>query len=367
MIDLLDQKISFALDIVKPKLPRDIAYSELNSNASFIHRRIRGWVTEGKSILISEQQRLHQLQEERNKLYHAKTMYLLDKLEEGTLSLTEVSRHLDDERDIQDAENASLFESYVNALSSLSENIDLASLITHSDDLAEGLREEVDRLHSLAQLGITVEIIGHEIESLEQAVSNNLKSFPQEIQNSSAYNEVKDSHEALIDRLRFLSPLKLSGPKTRTKITGQGIYEYLVRFFKGKLENQQITFTATEQFLQFSVYDQPARILPVFINLVNNSFYWVEHTKHEQKSVLLQVVNSKIVVSDNGPGVRSEDLEQLFKLFFTRKVRGGRGVGLYLCRANLAASGHSIIYSSGKPPFLSGANFLIDFKGAKYD
>lgn len=367
MLDFLDQKISFALDIIKPKSPRDIAYSELNSNASFIHRRIRGWVTEGKAIISTEQQRLQQLQDERNKIYHAKTMPLLDQLDNGLISLSEASRLLDEERDIQDAENSSLFESYVTALNSLSDNIDLASLVTHSDDLAEGLREEVDRLHALAQLGITVEIIGHEIESLEQAVSTNLKLFPQEIQESRAYIEVKDSHEALIDRLRFLSPLKLSGPKTRAKITGQMIYDYLLRFFKGKLESQDITLSATEQFLRFSIHDQPARIFPVFINLINNSFYWVEQSVHEEKNIILQIVNDKVAVSDNGPGVRSDDVDRLFQLFFTRKVRGGRGVGLYLCKANLAASGHSIVYSDGELPLLSGANFLIDFKGSKYD
>jgi signal transduction histidine kinase len=367
MIDLLEQKISFALDIIKPKLPRDIAYSELNSNASFIHRRIRSWVTEGKAIISSEQQRLQKLQDERNKIYHAKTMPLLDQLDEGSISLSEVSRILDEERDIQDSENSSLFESYVAALNSLSENIDLASLVTHADDLAEGLREEVDRLHGLAQLGITVEIIGHEIESLEQSVSNNLKLFPQSVQESKAYLEVRESHETLIDRLRFLSPLKLSGPKTRAKISGQMIYDYLLRFFKGKLESQDISLLTTDQFLRFSVHDQPARIYPVFINIINNSFYWVDHSPQNEKIILMHIMNDKVVISDSGPGVNSDDIGRLFQLFFTRKVRGGRGVGLYLCRANLAASGHSIAYSDGGPPLLSGANFLIDFKGAKYD
>ncbi|WP_223505220.1 sensor histidine kinase [Pseudomonas sp. GL-RE-29] len=367
MVDFLEQKISFALDTIKPKSPRDIAYSELNSNASFIHRRIRGWVTEGKSIIATEQQRLQSLQDERNKVYHAKTMPLLDQLDSGTISLSEASRLLDEERDIQDAENSSLFESYVTALNSLSENIDLASLVTHSDDLAEGLREEVDRLHALAQLGITVEIIGHEIESLEQSVSTNLKLFPQAVQESNAYIEVRESHEALIDRLRFLSPLKLSGPKTRAKITGQTIYDYVLRFFKAKLDSQNLSLSATEQFLRFSIHDQPARIMPVFINLINNSIYWVEQSEFAEKHIILQIVNGKVAISDNGPGVRSDDINRLFQLFFTRKVRGGRGVGLYLCKANLAASGHSIVYSEGSSPLLSGANFLIDFKGAKYD
>ena len=67
-------------------------------------------------------------------------------------------------------------------------------------------------------------------------------------------------------------------------------------------------------------------------------------------------------------GIDSEDIDSLFSLFFTRKIQGGRGVGLYLCRANLTAGGHEIRYEpSTKNMPLDGANFLISFKGAEFD
>ena len=45
------------------------------------------------------------------------------------------------------------------------------------------------------------------------------------------------------------------------------------------------------------------------------------------------------------------------------KARGGRGVGLYLCRANLTAGGHRIRYElNPKHMPLPGANFLISFR-----
>ena len=69
-------------------------------------------------------------------------------------------------------------------------------------------------------------------------------------------------------------------------------------------------------------------------------------------------------ISDNGPGIDPDDLDQLFTLFFTRKQRGGRGVGLYLSKQNLQASGHKIRYETNKGIHtLSGANFAIEFKG----
>ena len=84
--------------------------------------------------------------------------------------------------------------------------------------------------------------------------------------------------------------------------------------------------------------------------------------------MILDVVDSEVVVSDNGPGIAAEDLDSLFSLFFTRKIHGGRGVGLYLCRANLTAGGHEIRYApTSKEMPLPGANFVISFRGAEFN
>lgn len=365
--DLIDDSLNLAIEKIKPKSARDIAYSELSANAAFLHRRIRSWASEAKSLLLSEQERLNILLEERNKAYHAIMLPLIDDVAEGRKNLREAILKLEEERDFQDIENASLFESYVFVLSSLKERIDLASLARYNQDIADDLRDEVDRLHALAQLGITVEIIGHEIEGLERSISTNLKNFPETIRNSIEYTTVRDSHEALVDRLRFLSPLKLSGPKTRVQISGQMIFDYVQRFFHDNLEAQDIKFEPSSAFLNFSVYDQPARIYPVFVNLVNNAAYWVTHTKEQVKHILLDAVGGRVIIADNGPGVDIEDRKRLFQLFFTRKIRGGRGVGLYLCRTNLAAGGHTIEYADEQQTLLSGANFVINFRGAKYE
>ena len=122
------------------------------------------------------------------------------------------------------------------------------------------------------------------------------------------------------------------------------------------------------RFISLRVFDQRARLYPVFINLLNNSIYWLALSEHKDKRILLSIVNSDVVVSDNGPGIDPEDIDSLFSLFFTRKLQGGRGVGLYLCRANLTAGGHEIQYeSSAENMPLNGANFLISFKGAEFD
>jgi signal transduction histidine kinase len=253
-------------------------------------------------------------------------------------------------------------------LKSLQDSVDIETLVSFTIDESSELRKELDRLNALAQLGITVEIVGHEIEGLEMTISKGLDNLPVNAKNTPVFETVRAAHQALVDRLRFLSPLKLSGEKVKAWISGEKIVEYIKAFMGDSLERRGIVLEASPAFRKFSVYEQASRIFPVFINLVNNSAYWVNHSQGSSRKVLLDVVDGKVVIADDGPGVEKDDLKNLFTLFFTRKIRGGRGVGLYLCRANLAAGGHTISYATGNSMrSLSGANFVIDFKGARYE
>lgn len=364
----LDQSLTNALAILKPKSPRDIVFSDINSNAAFLQSRLRKWNKEARELLDSEQVRIATLYEESSKRYHALTLPLLDDVEYERISLAEALERLAIERDKVDSDNSEVFEPYISAMRSLQENIDLETLAAYGMDTVDEMREELDRLHSLAQLGITVEIIGHEIEGLELAISEGLDELPEIARSTKAFSDVKVAHEMLADRLRFLSPLKLSGPTFKIAISGEEIMHYVRRFFSSSLVGEHVKIESSERFDRFTVFEQPARIFPVFINLINNATYWVGQRTNGNQRVLLDIVDGRVVVGDSGAGVDLADQSHLFSLFFTRKVRGGRGVGLYLCRANLAAGGHTIQYATeDKYKILPGANFVMDFKGATYD
>ncbi len=53
-----------------------------------------------------------------------------------------------------------------------------------------------------------------------------------------------------------------------------------------------------------------------------------------------------VVISDNGPGVASEDVDKVFEPFFTTKQRG-TGLGLAICKRIAAAHGGRICF--GEP------------------
>lgn len=266
------------------------------------------------------------------------------------------------------AENDEIFEPYIRSLEALKESIDLETLATSGMEDAADLRSELDRLNGLAQLGIAVEITGHDLQDFDDIISSGLKGLPESLTDTQAVRDIRLGYEGLTDQLRFLSPLRMAGTKVEKWVEGMEIVEYLRSFFAPVLAREGISLDASEAFARFRVFDQPSRLYPVFINLVNNSIYWLSTDSTDGKAprILLDVRDKRVFVSDNGPGISDEDIDSLFKLFFTKRVQGGRGVGLYLSRANLKSGGHDIEYVKGADMPLDGANFAISFRGAEY-
>ena len=266
-----------------------------------------------------------------------------------------------------EVENTQKLSPYITALERINEQIDLEGLAIHSMNESLKYREEVARLHSLAQLGITVEIIGHELEGLDQTIAFGLKNLRADSlseKQESLLDSTIHAHQSLMDKLRFLSPLKLSGKKTIEKMTGSKIEDFIRSYFGDHFEKASIEFEVTKDFKAMVLQEVPSRIYPVFLNLINNSLYWCQRDDSDSRKICLDLKDGEVFISDSGQGVDQDDYDQLFTLFFTRKQRGGRGVGLYLCKQNLQAGGHKIRYETRQDKkLLPGANFVIEFKG----
>jgi len=72
----------------------------------------------------------------------------------------------------------------------------------------------------------------------------------------------------------------------------------------------------------------------VLINLLNNSIEALKAT--ESRKIEIKVADSsdggiKITITDNGPGISTDDLEKIFIPFYTTKENGS-GIGLSLAR-----------------------------------
>ena len=355
-----------AIERIKPSKPQEIAESQLKSLASRLHARLTSWRKSITRLQESEKERVDALFDERNKAFHLRAMPLVEQVKMQRLPLDTALEKMGEIHEQLNTENEDTFQSYLDTLEVMSENIniDLIARQGTADNIA--LRDDLNRLNQVAQLGVTVEILGHEFNSNERIIREGIRQI-RDVDNLPGTQLIETGFEALSQQMEFLSPLKISGSSTRRSITGKEVANYLENFFEVVLKSRKITIEVSEGFFNFEIIEQPSRLLPVFVNLVNNSIYWLATSHTKNPKVELAVVDEKIVVSDNGPGIDPLDQESLFKMFFTQKVSGGRGIGLYLCRVNLLAGGHTIEYAHKKrfQP-LPGANFIIDFKGAHF-
>lgn len=260
---------------------------------------------------------------------------------------------------------ASDYPSLISTIAQLIDGVDLLGAVDISNELREELEDQLNDIRAVAQIGVTVEIIGHEFETLESEVRRHLSRLPASVKSSPDYQAALSAHQALGDRLRFLAPMKIAGYRSREIISGEKIAAYVEEFFRRAFLEKKIDFSATDGFKSMEIVDIPSRIYPVFINLINNSVYWV--SQRNDRRIVLDFQCGLAIVSDSGPGVDPDDVSRLFTLFFTTR-RSGRGVGLFLSRANLAVAGHKIRYATPDDPrVLGGANFVIDFKGVRAD
>lgn len=92
------------------------------------------------------------------------------------------------------------------------------------------------------------------------------------------------------------------------------------------------------------VYGTHTRLVQVFLNLIVNAAQAFVADDPNQNRITVRAFQSGattvVLVSDNGPGIPPDRLEQIFAPFFTTKAVGqGTGLGLSIC--------HSIVYSVG--------------------
>ena len=108
------------------------------------------------------------------------------------------------------------------------------------------------------------------------------------------------------------------------------------------------------------LYADFRQLRQVFLNLIRNS----EEMMPDGGEVILAAESNGdsmvITVMDNGPGIREEDREHLFKSFFTTK-EGGLGLGLVVCRQIVKAH-NGAIELTGRPEGGTAARIELPLK-----
>lgn len=365
-IDDLQQRWNQALEAFGPRSADNQAKAALERNKEYIENRVTEWLRQAQELLRKELARRREQATGDIARYAEEARPLLESLRDGLLKLAPVLTRLESLKDAKLTELEPRWTSYIRTLEQLGADIDIDEALRYNNEQRVELEQRIEQVHSLAQLGIVVEIIGHELNELDAEIRRHLGRLPKTVQASEPFKSAMTTQRKLVDQLRFLAPMQLSGRRLREEITGAQLYEYVRMFFASAMEARNVRLSATEGFQKFRISEYRSRLQPVFLNLVNNSLYWLAQNKQGvAREICLATVEDVIVVADTGPGVDRDDIPRLFQLFFSRKTEG-RGVGLYLCKMNLEMGGHAISYAEeARYRVLSGANFVIHLSGIR--
>lgn len=250
---------------------------------------------------------------------------------------------------------------YIDHLNRISLDVDEDSLVGFYKTKFEEMKEEWNKTYELAQLGIAVEIIDHQFNTLYSQLSESIKSMKEYLQPGkipeTKYGNLSVAFDHLQDNYKLLQPLYRTTGRISNTITGVELKEYAEEFFKSRFMEGNINYDLTKEAENWSIDSYESIFKPVVINIINNALYWLKGTN--DKRILIDSKDGKLLILNSGEPIDDYSLNDIFKLFVSNRPNG-RGIGLYLAKQSLNGIGYEI-EATNDPKYntLNGACFSI--------
>ena len=234
------------------------------------------------------------------------------------------------------------------------------------------LQDRINKTENLAAVGLSVETASHDVMLFLRNGLTQIDSLIKE----SVVGEVIDKNE-LSSRLTLIrgtfsivetmmKDIQLLFPSTKSKtkkIDVKSIIEKVKSLYSRQFKEAGIEISIENTLNPLIVKTTDAVLLQVFINLFDNSLYWLQTVNRERKvKIVIDGDNQRVIFSDNGPGIKDDDINYIFEAFYSGKGEEGRGLGLYIARQLLDRYDYTIdLAEFSKDRILRGANFVIEF------
>ena len=142
------------------------------------------------------------------------------------------------------------------------------------------------------------------------------------------------------------------------------VMDYALSMIKPRLKQEKVTLYRQYQNDLPVISIDASRIEQVFLNILSNAIDAMEGKKKKILRVITKLDKSengdiiRIIISDNGIGIKPEDIYRLFDPFFTTKEQGkGIGLGLAISYGIIADHGGRILVENND---IGGASFMVD-------
>lgn len=231
--------------------------------------------------------------------------------------------------------------------------------------------EGINKTEDLAAVGLSVETASHDMSMMlnkgVDAVDNLIKDIEgglltdEQVENE--LHIIRGMFSFVNDRMRDIQLLFKSSKQRRRPIRVNDLLEKVEKIYKRTLLREHIEYSVNRIGSPIIASCTDAVILQLLINLFDNAVYWLATPNIVDRKIIITLDgdNKQLIFSDNGPGIRKDDMPFIFEAFYSGK-EDGRGLGLYIARQLLQRMGYSICLAElPSEKVLSGANFVVNF------
>lgn len=293
--------------------------------------------------------------------------YLAEIKSQKTKSLNTIFTQEDIEKELSNIDSlfSSLQSNITDRIEPLITHVERISLDIDEELLQGAYKEQYERIKEqwqlskeTSQLGIAVEIIDHEFNSLYTRINSTLDLMSKK-DNSSEFVYLKKTFKTLEDKYALLSPLYRISGSIAKDIKGDDLIKFLKNFFESRLSSTNVELCATGDFKNHVMHIKEPVIYSVLINIVNNALYWIKNSDKKTIEFAYNEKTEEIIVRNSGLPIKENKLEKIFDLFYTNRPNG-RGLGLYLAKQSLNDC-YFDIYATNDTAYntLNGACFVI--------
>jgi len=204
------------------------------------------------------------------------------------------------------------------------------------------VENERERMTHLAGIGLTVELVAHELARVTEFTQKTLRDVPEEDisqELKGVFDVLESQLKSIQKRLAILEPLSVSARQRRAMKNVGDIINFVLAAHDSQFKRHNVQLSLTLGRSPVKAFVIEGLVVQILENLISNSVYWLkaysqEHENFRPKiSVTLTDNPPTITYHDNGPGIPVSRREVVFQPFFSTKETIERhGLGLYIAR-----------------------------------